>query len=448
MLGLDRAKLLTAAGACAAAAVLAGAGAAPAGAAAPDAAPPTAVQVCLAPGGAQPDKASYPDQLSADGRYLLFDSPADNLTPQGNNGQGGIYRCDLRTGRIVRVDLTDAGAQPDGISYDGSISADGRYVAFTSYADDLVPGTTKGVSNVYLHDLRTGRTRLVSAGDRSKPEVGDSAQPSISADGRYVAYGSSRADLVPGDTNQVQDVFVFDRCTGTTVRVSVHSDGGQATLSSFRPQISADGSRVIFNSRDWTLGGPTPTPTPTPAAPQDIRLPRFYPYYLHDLRTGATTVASVEPDGTVAAATRGSLSADGRYLVFTSLDNDFRAPSQVLVRDLRTGTTTVAAAGDRDADEIGLTADGHYAYFSSTADNLLPGGATQALSFYRYDLHTATTDRIYQLPAGSATATAGIATSIDATGHTLALGLDPTVLTPTLTPDPGGQLFTVRLPRH
>lgn len=249
MFGLGRAKVLTIVGVCAVTALPAVTGAAPAVAAAPG----TARQVCLAPGGAQPDQASQPVAISADGHYALVDSLADNLLPQGNNGNGGVFVCDLRDGRLRRADLGPAGVQPDGYSYGGGISADGRYVVFTSAAGNLVPGTTKGVDNIYLRDLRTGRTELVSVGDRRLPQVGDSGQPGISPDGRYVVFQSNRADLVPGDTNGVGDIFVLDRRTGRTVRASVGGDGGQATASSVSPAISADGSRVVFISKDTDL---------------------------------------------------------------------------------------------------------------------------------------------------------------------------------------------------
>jgi Tol biopolymer transport system component len=453
MFGTGRSKLLTAAGVAAVTAALATTGATPAGATPAPAAP---VQVCLAPGGAQPDRASYPDGLSADGRTVLFDSSATNLVPGGNNGKGGVFACDLRSGRIERADVSDSGAQPDSYSYGGAISADGRYVVFTSAAGNLVPGATAGVENVYLRDLRRHHTELISASTGSGPQVGGSSQPAVSADGRYVAFSSNRADLVPGDTNSAADVFVRDRRTGSTVLVSVHSDGAPAAAGSFRPSISADGSRVVFTSRDRGLASSAAKPAAAAAAEQDAapRKARFYPLFEHDLRTGRTEVASAEPDGTTADVTDGVISADGRHVEFTSLDNNYRAPSQVMVRDLDRGTTTVVStapdgtAGNQDSRLVGLSPSGRWSLFSSTADNLLPGGTPgRSTGFYLRDLRTGRTQRLLGVPDLANTGTEVTGSAVDAAGRTLLFGAAGSSVLPGST-DQIPQLFTLRLPRH
>ncbi|MFF7638268.1 TolB family protein [Kitasatospora sp. NPDC008050] len=442
MFGLRRARILTATGACAVAAVLAATGAAPAFAAAP---PPAPTQVCLAPGGAQPDQRVDPDALSADGRYALVDSLADNLTALGGNGNQGVFVCDLHSGRVEEVDLSTSGGLPDSYGNGGGISADGRYVVFSSTADNLTPGATKGVANVYLRDLRTHRTTLVSTGSGRLPQVGGSDEPTISADGRYIAYRSTRTDLVPGDTDNAVDIFVFDRRTGSTVRASVHSDGSQASNGSVEPSISADGSRVSFISLDPSLADPTGGALVPHRA-------RFYPLYVHDLRTGRTSVASVEPDGSTAAVGQGAISADGRYAVFTSLDNDYLAPSQVMVRDLEHGTTTVVSAapggaqGDRSSFMIGMSADDRQVLFTSTADNLLPGTAPGAYGYYRYDLRTHTTERLLQV-ADPSNLAEGLPAVVDARGCTLLFGADGSELLPGDT-DRTPEAFTLHLPRH
>ncbi|MCX4746324.1 hypothetical protein OG455_12425 [Kitasatospora sp. NBC_01287] len=450
MFGLGRAKSLTTAGVCAVTVVLAVTGAAPAGAAVP----PAVRQVCLAPGGAQPDQAVYPNAISGDGRFALVDSPATNLLPGGGSGPGGVFVCDLRTGRLRQVDLGPGGVQPDSYGHSDAISADGRYVVFTSTADNLGPAATKGVANVYLRDLRTGRTQLVSMGSGALPQSGDSDQAGISPDGRYITYESNRADLVPGDTNQAGDVFVLDRRTGRTARASVATGGAQAAAASLWPAISADGSRVVFVSRDPGLVPTAGAPAPKPSAGQAVspRRARFYPLYLHDLRTGLTSVASVEPDGSTAAVIRGVLSADGRYAVFTSLDNDFSAPSQVLVRDLDRGTTTVVSTapdgtvGDQSSTLVGISPDDRWVYFTSDADNLLPGTAPQAFGYFRRDLRTGATERLLQLPGAANTEAESLGASVDGRGSTLLLGAASSTL-PTGSSDLASAAFTLRLPR-
>ena len=131
-------------------------------------------------------------------------------------------------------------------SVDPAISADGRFVAFSSDATNLVPGDTNGTADVFVRDRQTGTTRRVSVGSGGAQGNGLSVDPAISADGRFVAFASDATNLVPGDTNGADDVFVRDRQTGTTRRVSVGSGGAQGDRVSFDPAISADGRFVAF----------------------------------------------------------------------------------------------------------------------------------------------------------------------------------------------------------
>ena len=130
-----------------------------------------------------------------------------------------------------------------------SISADGRYVAFISDASNLVPGDTNGVTDIFVYDRQTGTIERVSVAADGTQGNGGSCQPSISADGRYVAFSSYASNLVPGDTNGISDVFVYDRQTDTIERVSVAADGTQGNSYSWQPaSISADGRYVAFSS--------------------------------------------------------------------------------------------------------------------------------------------------------------------------------------------------------
>ena len=141
-----------------------------------------------------------------------------------------------------RVSVDSTGNQAEGadysVTYIPSISADGRFVAFTSAAINLVPGDTNGVADVFVHDRLTGTTERVSVDSAGTQGNGNSSEPSISADGRFVAFSSDATNLVPGDTNGARDVFVHDRLTGTTERVSVDSTGAEGNSSSFDLSIS------------------------------------------------------------------------------------------------------------------------------------------------------------------------------------------------------------------
>ena len=164
-------------------------------------------------------------------------------------------------GNTTRVSVASDGTQSNNSSYNPSISANGRYVAFESEATNLVRGDTNNFRDIFVHDRQTGQTTRVSVASDGTQANGHSYDPSISADGRYVAFASLANNLVSGDTNDQQDIFVHDRQTGQTTRVSVASDGTQASGHSFNPSISADGRYVAFvSSASNLVGGDTEPP--------------------------------------------------------------------------------------------------------------------------------------------------------------------------------------------
>src|SRR5205814_1263965 len=185
---------------------------------------------------------------SADGRFVAFAAWARNLAPGDTNGFGDVFVHDRGTGVTERLSVDGAGTEANDTIHQPAISADGRFVAFVSAATNLVPGDTNGLSDVFVHDRRTRRTERVSVDSAGTQADGASASPALSADGRFVAFSSSATNLVPGDTNGQADVFVHDRRTGTTERVSVDSAGTGANGWSERPSISADGRFVAFCS--------------------------------------------------------------------------------------------------------------------------------------------------------------------------------------------------------
>ena len=197
--------------------------------------------------------------LSADGRRVAFMSDHPGLVSGDSNNKFDLFVTDLETGMTRLITLNTNGISGNGDALDAVISADGRWVAFTSLAGDLVPHDpnrgpgVQGLNrdrDVFLHHLETGATTLVSRGSReNRSGNGPSDQPTISGDGRYVAYRSRASDLVAGDTNGQSDVFVYDRITGITALAST-SAGSWATGNrpSFRPLLSPDGSILVFGS--------------------------------------------------------------------------------------------------------------------------------------------------------------------------------------------------------
>lgn len=295
-------------------------------------------RVSISGSGSEGNGASGFASISTDGRYVAFSSSASNLVPGDTNSTGDVFIHDLTTGRTTRASLDSHGRQTNrgGDSWDSAISARGRYVAFTSSASNLVAHDTNNLADVFVRDLRTGRTTRVSVSSRGKQAGGDRSRngsnaPSISANGRYIAFHSAASNLVRGDTNRVFDIFVRDRKTRQTRRVSVSNRGRQANAESFGPEsISPDGRYVAFGSLATNL---------VAGDVNDIT-----DVFLYDRRTGRVTIASRNTagqqgnDGSANAV--GAFSADDAYLAFSSwagnlVDDDTNGGADAFVKKLR-----------------------------------------------------------------------------------------------------------------
>ncbi len=210
--------------------------------------------------GTQANSASSIPSISSDGRFVSFGSYASNLVANDTNRKGDIFVRDRRAGTTQRVSVDSSGNQARGGAFlvinnaCVSISPSGRFVAFSSPAPSLVANDTNGSTDVFVHDQQTGTTQRVSVNSLEKQGNGYSAGPfSISFDGRFVAFESGASNLVPNDTNGYNDIFVRDRRTGTTQRMSVDSSGNQGNDSSWGASINADGRFVTFTSRAKAL---------------------------------------------------------------------------------------------------------------------------------------------------------------------------------------------------
>lgn len=209
----------------------------------------TTEQISVSSGGVIGNRESSGPAISARGRYVAFESEADNLVPGDTNGKSDIFIRDRHTGITERLSVASDGTQGNGHSSTVTISADGRFAVFYSDATNLVPGDTNDTSDVFVRDRKMGTTERVSLNRHGK-QVNDywSQKPVISADGRFVAFISGSSEFVQGDTNETDDVFVRDRKKRTTVRASVSSKGKQANGDSYFVSISADGRFVAFTS--------------------------------------------------------------------------------------------------------------------------------------------------------------------------------------------------------
>lgn len=208
---------------------------------------PTTQRVSINSLGDQANGHSDSAVLSNDGRYVAFTSYATNLVDNDNNAQRDIFVHDRQSGATERVSI-GAGGEANGASWQPAISGDGRYVVFTSDADNLVPNDDNGNADIFLYDRERRTTELLSRSTTGEQSNAGSYNPSISADGRYVAFASQADNLVAADGNNTYDIFIHDRDTKTTDRLSVHSDGTEANGMSDLPRLSADGRQVTFYS--------------------------------------------------------------------------------------------------------------------------------------------------------------------------------------------------------
>jgi Tol biopolymer transport system component len=209
----------------------------------------TTSRVSVASDGAQSSDTSTKPFISRDGRWVTFDSVATNLVAGDTNALRDIFVHDRQTATTVRASVASDGSQSNGDSDDPTVSADGRYVAFESVASNLVTGNTNVKRDIFVRDTAGGTTELVSVDSLGGPSNNESRGAAISADGRWVAFMSLASDLVSGDTNGKRDVFVHDRQAATITRWSVATDGTQGNGDSTGPAVpSDDGQHVAFLS--------------------------------------------------------------------------------------------------------------------------------------------------------------------------------------------------------
>ena len=311
-------------------------------------------------------------KISADGRYIVFQSYADNLVAHDTNGVD-VFLKNLMTGETTRVTTDSNGVEQAGVYYYNwhtPITNDGRYVAFSSSAYNLVPGDTNGAPDVYLKDLLTGVTTRLSNGQGGVEASGPSFVDDITPDGRYVLFTSGASNLVSGDSNDYYDIFVIDRITGSITRADTSGSGMEANGHAFGGNITPDGRYVSFFTYADNL-----VPSDDPA----------YDIFVKDVVTGTTTKVStnVAGGGGNASSVDPVISADGRYVAFSSIaDNlvpgDTNGTWDVFVKDLDTGnitrvsTSAAGAEAGQGASQPDISYNGQYVVFESISANLVP----------------------------------------------------------------------------
>ena len=320
--------------------------------------------------------------INGNGQIVAFDSIATTLVPNDTNKEADVFVRDRSTNTTERVSVSSTGRQANEFSSRPALDSTGDLVAFDSFASNLVGGDTNGLLDVFVHQRSTHETTRVSVSSDEVQGNASSNSPSISADGRFVAFVSTASNLVPGDTNGVEDIFVRDLVAGTTERVSLTSTGQQANSSTTSVSISVDGRWVAFSSFASNL------------VPGDDN--GNFDVFVHDRQTGQTelvSVSSAEVQGN-GLSTTPSVSGDGQLVAFWSdatnlVRRDTNERRDVFVRNRAAGTTERVSVSSEEEQANGnsqdpavrgftasgpdITPDGRFVAFFSSATNLVAG---------------------------------------------------------------------------
>jgi Tol biopolymer transport system component len=385
--------------------------------------PGATTRVSVGTGGLQADGRSFVPALSGDGRYAAFYSDASNLVSGDTNAARDVFVRDLQTGQTTRVSVSSAGTEANGDSFAPAISADGRFIAFASAASNLVNGDTNDANDIFVRDRQANTTTRVSVGPTGVQANGGSDEPSLNGDGRLVAFTSAASNLVAGDMNNNRDAFVFDRQTLTAVNVSVDSAGVQANLDSFTPELSANGRFVAFTSFADNL------------IPLDEN--EGSDVFVRDLQANTTTRVSeytghYEGEGD---SLRPSISADGRYVAFDSDDwnlvwGDTNDVFDVFVNDRETTVTTRVSVDDSGTQADGasfrpsISADGRYVAYQSEAPNLVAGDTNGGMDVFVSDRRSGATKRVSVAGGGGEGNADSVRPALDANGRLTAFESD------------------------
>lgn len=395
--------------------------------------------------GASAENSSSQPALSADGRFIAFQSQAFSLVPEDGNMVEDIFVRDRLLNTTERVSVSSLGAEADLPSRTCTISGDGRYVSFVSHATNLVPGDTNGLPDAFLHDRSNGTTwRLSVAADGTQAD-GATTLATLSADGRFAAIVSSAGNLVPGDTNQGNDVFVIEVATGAIERISLAPDGSELPAAVYGgSSLSADGRWVTIDSDS---GGLT---LDDDNGERDV--------FLHDRMTGTTQLVSRNDQG-AQGGFQARISGDGRFVAFGSrstrlvqetqgLEEDFR----IFVFDRLTGTTrleSVSLTSDTSGAPSGnamLSASGRFIAFHSDDVDLTPGDDNGYQDVYLRDRALGRTIRTSVSTTGINGDWDSVWAQVSAAGDAVAYQSFSTTLDPDDT-NPGSDIFVTDVDR-
>jgi tricorn protease-like protein len=340
-------------------------------------------RVSVRSNGVEANGASQMPDISDSGRFVTFSSDASNLVPGDTNATSDIFVHDRKTGKTTRVSTLSNGDEANGPSSLPNISGNGRFVSFDSLATNLVPGDGNGVSDVFVKDRKTGKTRRVSLRSNGTQGNGVSVYSDISPNGRYVTFTSLASNLVPGDANGQPDVFRHDRNTKNTKLMSIGS-AGQANNQSLLSTVSNNGLVAFASFANNLVGGDT-------NATLDVFVRNTS---ANNTRRVSVSTAGVQGNGPSPVTWRPQISGSGRYVAFESnatnlVGNDTNATSDIFVRDRdQTKTRRVSvrfdgAQANGPSVRPDITDNGRFIVFSSSATNLVVGDSNATADIFR-----------------------------------------------------------------
>jgi hypothetical protein len=351
-------------------------------------------RISVGPGGAQGNGKSWEVSISGNGRYIAYSSDANNLITGDTNGARDVFLYDRNTGSTTRVSVSTGGVQGNARSDQPSVSYDGHYVAFRSYATNLVANDTNDPSDIFVRDTWASQTTRVSVGPGGVQANAGSTNPAISGNGRYVAFASYATNLVAGDANgNLLDVFVYDRNLGVTELISA-VDLTAATYGnaeSYTPAINYDGNFVTFISRSTNLVVPAP-------------VGNIARVYLRNRSLVRTKLISNSYTGLISDldSYTPSISGDGRYIVYASdasnldLTPDNNGVRDIFLHDRDIGLTTRISRSvnghfpDARSHAPVISSNGRHIAFTSEATNLVGDDTNNKWDVFAYDRQATT----------------------------------------------------------
>ena len=347
-----------------------------------------------------PNSASTRPGVSADGRYVAFSSSATNLVAGDTNGLSDVFWRDRYFGTTRRVSVTSAGVEGNGASDGAALSADGRFVVFRSDASNLTPGDGNARADIFVYDTQSGAIELVSLTSAGGGANESSADPHVSADGRFVVFVSAASNLVPGDSNGLPDVFLRDRQLGVTTLVSEPSSGGAANGASYRPRISADGQWIAF---------PTDAANLTNGDVNGVR-----DIVVYEVASGLHFPVSANPAYVVGndSSTECDIDSTGDFVAFSSLATNLVGGDSNFTQDVfrwrrSTGAilrASVSSSGQQTTLQSlhpSISASGLQVAFASYGANLVVGDTNGVADVFLRTFPGATTVRLSVSTAGA-----------------------------------------------